>query len=452
MKGRILVVDDERSMCELLEATLGQRGYEIVSCLSGRQALDVLGHEAIDTILTDLNMKGMSGIELCLEIGQTRPDLPVVVLTAFGSMETAVEAIRAGAYDFVTKPVETEVLELVIERALTHRRLSAEVHRLREAALDSRSFAGLIGESAPMRRVFDLLPRIGRADVPILIVGETGTGKELVARALHDRSSRADGPFVALNCAAMPEALLESELFGHVRGAFTDAKRSKSGLFVDAAGGTLFLDEVGELALPLQPKLLRALQERRVRPVGGTAEVEVNCRILAATNRDLKDEITEGRFREDLFYRLNVIQLDLPPLRVRAGDILLLAQHFLERAARRSGRAVAGLSTPVARALLAHSWPGNVRELENCVERAVALTEHDRLILADLPEPIRRLRGLPGEDSSVRLLPLELVERQHILGVLDAVDGNKSSAAQILGVDRKTLYRKLERYVEEEAL
>jgi two-component system, NtrC family, response regulator AtoC len=450
MKGRILVVDDERSMCELLEATLGQRGYEIVSCLSGEEALALLARVEVETVVTDLNMKGLSGIELCAQIGQTRPHLPVVVLTAFGSMETAVEAIRAGAYDFVTKPIETDALELVLERALRHGRLSAEVHRLRETAHESRSFAGLIGESAPMRRLFDLLPRVGRSDVPAMIAGETGTGKELVAHALHQRSGRADGPFVAINCAAMPEALLESELFGHVRGAFTDARRTKGGLFVEATGGTLFLDEVSELALTLQPKLLRVLQERRVRPVGGTTEVEIDCRILAATNRDLKEAIAAGRFREDLFYRLNVIQLDLPPLRVRAGDILLLAQHFLERAARRSGRAVSGLSTPVARALLAHSWPGNVRELENCIERAVALTEHDRLVLEDLPRPLRRARRLPGEDRAARLLPLEVVEREHILAVLDAVNGNKSAAAQTLGVDRKTLYRKLERYAEAE--
>jgi DNA-binding NtrC family response regulator len=450
MKGRILVVDDDRSMCELLEATLGLKGYDVASCLSGADALEQLRLQDFELVVTDLNMKGMTGLELCLQLGQARPDVPVVVLTAFGSMETAIESIRAGAYDFVTKPVETDALELVLARALKHRRLSAEVHRLRETAHESRSYAGLIGESVPMRRVFHLLPRVGQADVPILIVGETGTGKELVARALHDRSSRAAGPFVALNCAAMPEALLESELFGHVKGAFTDARQAKPGLFVRATGGTLFLDEVGELALPLQPKLLRALQEQSVRPVGGTSEVKVDCRILAATNRDLKDEITAGRFREDLYYRLNVIQLDLPPLRVRAGDILLLAQRFLERAARRSRRAVSGFSTPVARALLAHSWPGNVRELENCIERAVALTEHDLLLLDDLPEPIRRLRGGAADDPGVRMLPLEVVERQHILSVLDAVDGNKSAAAQVLGVDRKTLYRKLERYEQEE--
>ena len=450
MKGRILVIDDDRSMCELLKAALGHRGFEVLSCLCAAEALDLLSREAVEVVVTDLNMQGMTGLDLCARVRQTHPDLPVVVLTAFGSMETAIEAIRVGAYDFVTKPMETDALVLVLQRALNHGRLTAEVHRLRRSVRESRSFGGLIGESTPMRRVFDLVPRLGQADVPILIVGETGTGKELVARALHDRSPRSAGPFVAINCAAMPEALLESELFGHVRGAFTDARTARPGLFVQASGGTLFLDEVAELALPLQPKLLRALQERRVRPVGGTTEVEVDCRILAATNRELKEEIGEGRFREDLFYRLNVIQLDLPPLRTRAGDILLLAQHFVERAARRTGRAVAGLSTPVARALLAYSWPGNVRELENCVERAVALTEHDRLILEDLPEPIRRLRGLPGEEPSVRLLPLEVVEREHILAVVDAVDGNKSAAAQILGVDRKTLYRKLERYADED--
>jgi len=320
---------------------------------------------------------------------------------------------------------------------------------LRRQARISRDSNGIVGDSLAMRRVLELVPRAARSDVSVLVTGETGTGKELVARALHAASPVRSGPFVPVNCAAIPEALIESELFGHTRGAFTDAKTTRKGLFVEANGGTLFLDEVGELPLTLQPKLLRALQEQRVRPVGADSEVEVSCRVVSATNRELRAAADAGRFRADLFYRLAVIRVELPPLRTRARDVLLLAQRFIDRATNRTGRGVLGMTTPVARTLLAYAWPGNVRELENCIERAVALTEHDRLVLADLPDEVRRTPRVVDEiddDDPARLPTIAELEQRHIGRVLDAVDGNKSIAARILGVDRRTLYRKLERY------
>jgi len=436
-------------MCELLEAGLVPQGFDVEWELAGEAAISRLRESQFDVLLTDLNMRGMGGLELCTEAHSVRPGVPVVVLTAFGSMQAAIEAIRAGAYDFVNKPVELDALGLVLERAVEHHRLGSELRMLRRQARISRDSNGIVGDSLAMRRVLELVPRAARSDVSVLVTGETGTGKELVARALHAASPVRSGPFVPVNCAAIPEALIESELFGHTRGAFTDAKTTRKGLFVEANGGTLFLDEVGELPLTLQPKLLRALQEQRVRPVGADSEVEVSCRVVSATNRELRAAADAGRFRADLFYRLAVIRVELPPLRTRAGDVLLLAQRFIDRATNRTGRGVLGMTTPVARTLLAYAWPGNVRELENCIERAVALTEHDRLVLADLPDEVRRTPRVVDEiddDDPARLPTIAELEQRHIGRVLDAVDGNKSIAARILGVDRRTLYRKLERY------
>ncbi len=451
MNHRLLVIDDERSMIELLEQSLGSAGYFVQPAHSGAEGLEQLQSSDYDVVVTDVRMPGMDGIELCRHAQALRPDVPVVVLTAFGSMETAVQAIRAGAWDFLTKPVDLDALELVIRRAAHHREMSRQLRRLDGAGVKEPVVEGMIGSSAAMRGLLDLLPRAARSDVPVLITGETGTGKELVARGLHDLGSRVDGPFLAVNCAALPEALLESELFGHERGAFTDARTARRGLFLAATGGTLFLDEVGELPLTLQPKLLRVLQERRVRPVGSDKEIAVDCRVLAATNRGLRTEAQQGGFRIDLYYRLAVIELALPPIRARAGDILLLAQHFLARAAERSNRPIQGMTTPVAQSLLAYHWPGNVRELENAIERAVALTEHDHLVLDDLPPEIGQIPGCvvrDGRDLPVRLEPLEQMERRHVLRVLAAVDGNKTQAAAVLGIGRRTLYRKLERWVE----
>jgi DNA-binding NtrC family response regulator len=449
MPARILIVDDEPDMCEMIAANLEKRGFTVRWWTSPDEALAALASEDFDVVLTDLRMRGMSGVALCERVVANRPDIPVIVVTAFGSLETAVAAIRAGAWDFITKPFDFEVLALALERAVRHRALREEVRRLRIAVERTQRFQELLGASARMQELFDLLERVADSEAVVLVTGESGTGKELVARALHARGPRSGGPFVAINCAAMPEALLESELFGHARGAFTDAKAQRSGLFAQAHGGTLLLDEIGDMPLALQPKLLRALQERRVRPVGGDEEVPFDVRIVAATNRDLETAVEEGRFREDLYFRVNVIHVPVPPLCARGSDVLVLAQHFVQKIAGRDGKAVRGLSAPVAEKLLAYTWPGNVRELQNSMERAVALARFEEITVDDLPEKIRDYRSshvlVASEDPS-DLVPLEEVERRYVLRVLEAVGGNKSLAAKVLGLDRKTLYRKLTRY------
>jgi len=448
MRGRILIVDDDASLCEVLRAGLTRREFDAAFVTSAESALRMLDQREFDCVLTDLNMSGMSGLELCRRIEEGHPGVPVVVITAFGSLETAVGAIRSGVYDFVAKPVDVEELALTLDRAVQHRALREEVRRLRQTLGASARFSELIGESEPMRAVRTMLARMAHSAASVLITGETGAGKEVAARALHRASGRHGGPFVALNCAALPESLLASELFGHVRGAFTDAKTPHRGLFQQAERGTLFLDEIGALPLELQPKLLRALQERRVRPVGGESEITVDVRIVAATNRDLHAAVEEGRFREDLFYRVNVVHLELPALRARGNDKLLLAQHFLGEFAARTGKRVTGLSSAAAQKLLDYSWPGNVRELQNCIERAVALTQYDHIAVDDLPERVREYRPshvLIVSESPTELLSMDEVERRYILRVLQAVGGNRTQAAKILGFDRRTLYRKLER-------
>ena len=450
MASEILLVDDDPSMCELLGVGLEKAGFRPTPRTSADAALLDLDQRDFDAVVTDLNMRGINGIELCTRITSSWPDVPVIVITAFGSLETAVAAIRAGAYDFLAKPFEMEELILVLNRAVQHRSLQEEVKRLRREASDGHRFRGLIGESPPMRKLYDLMGAVADSDASVLITGETGTGKELVARALHQSSRRSSGLFVPVNCAALPEPLLESELFGHVKGAFTDAKTSRRGLFVEADGGTLFLDEIGCMAPGLQAKLLRALQERTIRPVGGDSEQAVNVRIIAATNRDLEIGVQNGSFRDDLLYRLNVIPIHLPPLRMRGNDILLLTQHFIRQFAGREQKQVVGLTSSAAERLLAYPWPGNIRELQNCVERAVALTSREQLTAEDLPEKIRdyiRTPSLVFGDDPAELLPMEEVERRYVLKVLEASGGNKTIAAQILGFDRKTLYRKLEQYL-----
>jgi len=450
MKGRLLVVEDDAAMRDLLEQGLTRRGFEVRSHHTAAEALNELLDADYDVVLTDLNVPGgMSGVELCRRVADTRPDVPVVVVTAFGSLETAIASIRAGAYDFVTKPVELDALAMVLDRALSHRRMREEIHRLRRTVAAGADRGPVLGESAALKRAFELIDRVADSDATVLITGESGTGKELAARALHDRSKRRNGPFIAVNCAAMPEALLESELFGHVRGAFTDAKSNKTGLFVEAHGGTLFLDEIGELPVGLQPKLLRALQERKVRPVGANAEVPFEARVVGATNRDLEALVQEGRFREDLYFRLNVIGIELPPLRARGNDVLLLAQRFTEQFAARSGKKVIAFQPELARRLLAYPWPGNIRELQNCIERAVAVTVFDQLGVEDLPEKIRSHTPqsvIPEGSDADEILPLAEVEKRYILKALDTFGGNRTMAAKALGLDRKTLYRKLEQY------
>jgi len=449
MPGRILLVDDDRNMCEMIEADLRNRGLESSWYTSAEEAFAVLKKEDFDAVLTDLQMPGMDGVELCERIAANRPDVPVVVITAFGSMEAAVAALRAGAYDFVTKPIEMDMLAFTLKRAVNYHSLQEKVKKLSELVNQSKPFDDLLGESVPMQRLYDLINRVADSDASILIMGESGTGKELVAQALHKQSHRHVGPFVAVNCAALPESLLESELFGHCKGAFTDAKTERKGLFLEADSGTLFLDEIGSLPLTLQPKLLRALEEHSVRPVGSDKEVPFDVRVFAGTNRDLETAIEEGRFREDLFYRINVVQVELPPLRSRGTDILLLAQHFLNQFATRSGKQVVGISDKVADKLLGYTWPGNVRELRNAIEHAVALTHYEKIAVEDMPEKIRAYHSshiLIGSDNPTELVPMEEVERRYILHVLKAVGGNRTLAARVLGLDRKTLYRKISHY------
>ena len=405
-------------------------------------------------VLTDVRMPGTSGLQLCEHVAVNRPDIPVVVMTAFGSLETAVAAIRAGAYDFVTKPIEMDLLALTLQRAVKHHHLQEQVKVLSEAAERSGRFGEMIGDSPAMQDLYDQLVRVADSEASILITGESGTGKELVARSIHKRSRRADRPFVAINCAAVPETLLESELFGHAKGAFTDARAERKGLFLEATGGTLFLDEIGEMPVSMQAKLLRSLEESRVKPVGSDREVSFDVRLLSATNRDLEAAVEERRFREDLFFRINVIPIDVPPLRARGTDVLLLAQHFVGVFVERSGKNVAGISENAAERLLAYSWPGNVRELRNVIERAVALTRYEKIAVEDLPQKIRDYRSSQvfiGGDDPTELVSLDDLERRYILHVLQTVGDNKSVASRILGLDRKTLYRKLRQYgVEEE--
>lgn len=449
MTGKILIVDDEQAMCELLEADLRLRNFETEWYTSAEDALQAVNRQSYDVVLTDLNMPGTNGIQLCKHIVTHRPDIPVVMMTAFGSLESAVDAIRAGAYDFVTKPIEMDLLNVTLSRAIKHRQLEEKIRFLSEAVARTERFGDILGTSPAMQELFDQLQRIAASETSLLITGESGTGKELVARAIHRKSRRSKKPFVAVNCAALPDALLESELFGHAAGAFTDARTERKGLFFQAEGGTLLFDEVGELPLSVQPKLLRALEENYMRPVGSDEEIPFDVRIITATNRDLETAIEEGRFREDLYFRINVIQCDLPPLRSRGTDTLLLAQKFLETFATRSEKKVTDISKGVAEKLLAYTWPGNVRELRNVIERAVALTRYDRLGVEDLPEKIRNFQGSQvfiGGDDPTEMVALEEIERRYIQHVLGAVGSNKTMAARILGLDRKTLYRKLRQY------
>jgi DNA-binding NtrC family response regulator len=449
MRGKILIVDDEQLMCDMLEDDLKRHGFNPTCYISAEKALDALKTESFDVLLTDLNLPSMNGLELCERVVANRPDIPVIVITAFGSMEAAVAAIRAGAYDFVTKPIDTEFLILALDRAVKHRSLQEKVKFLDKALKKSHGFDELIGESPPMRRLIDRLTRVADTETSILIVGETGTGKELAAQMLHKQSRRHKGPFVAVNCAALPDALLESELFGHKSGAFTDAKTEHKGLFFQANSGTLFFDEIGDFPMALQPKLLRSLEERCVRPIGGNSEIPFDVRIIAATNRDIETGVEEGRFREDLYYRINVIKIYLPPLRERGTDILLLAQHFVEQFAMRSDKKISGISNEASEKLLNYTWPGNVRELRNTIERAVVLTRYEKITVDDLPIKIRDYKTslfLVGSDSPSELIPVQEVERRYILHVLKTVGGNKTLAAKVLGLDRKTLYRKLQHY------
>jgi two-component system response regulator HydG len=449
MDARALVIDDDPEMCELLAAALAEDRVAARVIGSAERGLELLGREAFDVVLTDVSMPAMDGLELCARAIQVQPGVPVIVVTGRGDVETAIAAMRAGAYDFLVKPVDVELLSITVGRALQHRRLSAEVSRLQAVVEGTAGQSDIVGSGAAMQRVHDTIARLVDSDASVVVCGETGTGKELVARRIHATSRRSAGPFISINCAAVPQTLLESELFGHVKGAFTDARGPRSGLFVEADRGTLFLDEIAEMPLEMQAKLLRALQEKTVRPVGSNEEIPFDARLVAATNRDLDEEVFEKRFREDLFYRINVVRIDLPPLRERPGDVLELAAHLLAQHAARSGRKPLRISVPAAEKLVAYRWPGNVRELQNCMERAVAFARFEEVTVDDLPEKLRSYKvekiqvdaGDPGE-----IITLDELERRYVERALAIYGGNKSRVAEVLGIDRRTLYRRIDRW------
>lgn len=447
MNAKILIVEDDPDLRDLLQDDLEDAGYNVSVAIDGRAALAHLerNQEVLDLIITDVRMPGVGGDQILSAMREKRPESPVIVITAFGSVEQAVEMVKAGAFQYLTKPFDSEELLKTVETALAESAPQREQARLRREIPSTP--ARIVGASRPMQELFKLISRAARSNSTVLVTGESGTGKELVARSIHEMSGRAGG-FVPVNCAAIPAELIESELFGHTGQAFTGARQSRAGLFESADGGTIFLDEIGELPLAMQPKLLRVLQEGTVRRVGADKEKAVDVRIIAATNRDLEKEVAEGRFREDLFWRLNVIHLHITPLRERPFDIPLLVEHFLGKlAARTDGKTMS--PTPETLAILtAYSWPGNARELENAVERAVALAEGFTIKPEDLPERVRtggQTTGIMARAKESRMTLREL-EREYIIETLRLTRGNKSRAAEILGFDRRTLHRKLDEY------
>ena len=452
MRGRILVVEDKDTMRLLLERVLSER-HEVASCESGSEALAVLGREPFDVVLTAVRLPGADGFEILEAVRAAAPDTEVVMMTAYATIERAVEAMKKGAYDYLQKPFEPDDALRVVERALERKRLREQAQQLRAALRGVQKLDRLIGKSPAMQEVFDLIQRAAELELTVLITGESGTGKELAARAIHGRGQRASRPFVALNCGALPPELVESELFGHVKGAFTGATGARPGAFVEADGGTLFLDEIGELPLPAQVKLTRVLQEREVRPVGASSTRAVDVRVVAATLRDLKEEVAAGRFREDLFYRLNVFPIPMPPLRERSGDVAILAAHFLEKHARRQSRTVESLA-PEALALIAgYPFPGNVRELENVIERAVALAPGTEIAPACLPAELREApRGVPGDKLAGMTfkeavnLARDRGSREYLIALMEAFGGNVTKAAEQAGVERESLHRLLKKH------
>ena len=445
-QATIVVVDDDREMASVLCDLLGEAGYRALSANSAAEALTLVNQNDPDLLISDLRMSGMTGHELQLELKRTYPNLPVIIITAFGSIPTAVESMKLGAFDYITKPFANSELLLVVSRALENRQLRQEVRRLRGELARSYGLPNIVAADPKMLAVLEMIEQVADSPASILITGESGTGKDLIARALHFSSSRRDAPFIPINCAAIPENLIESELFGFVRGAFTDARQGKTGLFVAARGGTLFLDEIGEMPLPLQPKLLRVIDDKRVRPLGATEETPIDVRIVVATNTDLDKAIDEGRFRSDLYYRIATVTLAVPPLRERPEDLPLLIKHFLVRASAEAGKPMLRVEPDAMESLMRYRWPGNVRELQNAIQRGIILCRNDRLTVKDLPPRVVGT-GIPStklfEDVVARRVSLDQIERDYVRSVLESVNGNKTEAAAILKIDRKTLYRKL---------
>jgi two-component system response regulator HydG len=437
MRPRILVVDNDADMVALLRRHLETEGWAVTGVTGGEDAQTALGREEYAVVLTDLVMEPVGGLDVLREAQKVQPRARVILMTAFGSLESAIDSMRHGAYDYVTKPFKLPELSLVVKRALEDQRLREENRRLRAEVERRYGFDNILGRSKAMQGVFEQIRAVADTDAPVLLLGDSGSGKELVSRAIHWHSGRRDGPFVAVNCAAIPETLLESELFGHEKGAFTGADRKRRGLFVEAQGGTLLLDEIAEMPQTLQVKLLRALQDRVIRPVGGNEEIKVDLRLISATNRDLPAFVRQGKFREDLYYRLAVIPIRIPSLRERPEDIPLLAEHFLKRAAAGMGKELEGFDEEALKWLLEHNWPGNVRELENVVERAATLAKGTQITRDDL-----RIEFTPGSSGELGIRPsLADVENQYIRRILDEVGGDKRAAARILGISVRTLQR-----------
>ena len=457
--SRVLVLDDEPDMVENCARILKRAGYQCLTATDPQRALALVDAERPDLLLTDLKMPGMDGMEVLRRARQMDPALPVILITAFASIESAVAAIKDGAFDYLPKNFSVDQLRVAVERGLRQRELQLENRNLREQLQGTLGFENLIGRSPAMTKVFELVRKAARSDANILVLGESGTGKELIARAIHANSPRATQAFVPVDCASLPEQLLESELFGHEKGAFTGAVKTKRGLMEVADRGTLFLDEIGELPLPLQVKLLRVLQERQLRHVGGTAQIDIDVRVVSATNRDLREAAAKGQFREELYYRVNVIAIALPPLRERSGDLKLLAHAFLKRY---GGDRVTGLDEAALQALEAYAWPGNVRELQNVIERACALADGDRVTRSDLPDYLIQggvVRSQATSTLSVPSVPsddlplkdakekwMQVLETSYLRGLLERHAGNVSAAAKAAGIDRKTFHRLINKY------
>jgi len=454
-KTHLLVVDDDIGHLTTLKTLVRSWGYRVTVAEDGSAAVDEVKTQPFDLILMDVRMTQMDGIEALKRIKAYNPVIPILIMTAYSSVATAVDALKTGAYDYLTKPLDFDTLRLTVERAMEHTRLKNENRQLKEKLRKEFDWQNIIGSSPPMRALIDMVAMVAPSEATVLITGESGTGKELIARSIHFNSPRRSKPFVVVNCAALADTLLESELFGHEKGAFTGADRRREGRFRQADGGTLFLDEIGETSPAMQAKLLRVIQERELQRVGGDETLHVDVRILAATNRDLSGEVKRGKFREDLFYRLNVVTVDMPPLRVRHADIPLLAQHFMERFASRNRKAIKGFTPRAMDLLIKHDWPGNVRELENAVERAVILITGDYITERELPLSISpdrdRASSAPTvtEDRMIALdgmQSLESIEKEAIAATLAETGGNKSETARRLGINRKTLHLKMKRY------
>lgn len=451
---KILIVDDEQSMRDVLSIMLKRAGYGVTVAADGEEAVGQLGKDIFDLVITDLKMPKMGGLDVLKAVKDSSPETVVLVITAFASTETAVEAMKRGAYDYLTKPFQVDEVQLIIRNALERRRLSTENMLLKRELASQSSFAQIVGQSDAMQKVFDMVRKVADSKSNVLICGESGTGKELVARAIHYNSTRSRLPFVAVNCGALPEPLLESELFGHMKGSFTGAVSNKAGLFEVANGGTIFLDEIGETTPAMQVKLLRVIQEREFRRVGGVRDLKVDVRIVAATNKDLEKAVADGSFREDLYYRLDVIPINLPPLRMRTGDIPLLAKHFLERFAKVSGKPVPTLTQGAMHLLLAHEWRGNVREMENLIERAVAFASGTQITEEDINSWLHRPAAqpqsgyptdLPAEGLDLEEL-VDRIEKDLLLKALERAQWVKKKAARLLKLNTRSFRYRLEKY------